>query len=71
MANWGVSMIKIRAIFVAALLALAAPSLAQAYNEPEYCYTQYMFAGWFLMERHVCVSYSGAQVRGPWVQYQF
>ena len=64
-------MTKIRAILVAALLALLAPTLAQAQNEPVYCYTQYMFIGWLLMERHVCGAYSGAQVRGPWVQYQF
>jgi hypothetical protein len=64
-------MTKIRAILVAALLALLTPSLAQAQNEPEYCYTEYRFIGWFLIERHVCVAYSGAQIKGPWVQYQF
>lgn len=65
-------MIKIRAICVAALLALLTPSLAQAELEwGEYCYTEYRMIGWLLIQRHVCVAYNGTQSKGPWVQYQF
>lgn len=65
-------MSRIRAMLVAALLATSlTPSMTQAEDWTEYCYTEYRLFGWFLVQRHVCVSYGGAQTRGPWVQYQF
>lgn len=68
----GTSMTRIRAIVVAALLALLTPpSLAQAEDWTEYCYTEYRFIGWLLVQRHVCVTYSNGSFHGPWVQYQF
>jgi len=64
-------MTVIRAIFVAALLALAVPSPSQADNWTEYCYTEYMFFGWTLMQRHVCVDYNSGRHRSPWVMYNY
>jgi len=64
-------MTKIRAILVAALLALLAPSLAQAEDWTEYCYTEYVFFGWTLMERHVCVDIQSGHHNGPWRQYRY
>lgn len=64
-------MTVIRAICVAAVLALAAPSPSQADSWTEYCYTEYLFMGWALMQRHVCVDYNNGRHRGPWVLYNY
>ncbi len=55
----------------ALVAALLMTSLAKAEDWTEYCYTEYAFFGWLLVERHVCVDIRSGHHNGPWIQYRY